>query len=139
MACRAENANVANFDALDFKYGRSDVKELEQRSLVDFFEHGDESAILERAAPDLKRVAFDHLLLAEGERAKLTQKLGFSRRITRYASAIGLVLNFKLPKKTKSNSDRFVASMATASGGASEGKLARLASIGIKCENAEVL
>ena len=130
------NAENGKKDALSFTYGQgSNVQELEKLSLVDFYQHSDESAILSHADARLPRVPFDHLLLAEGERARLTQRLGFDRRVTRYASAIGLVLNIKQAQMS-SNHEKFVVSMADGGGGAALGQLAQR---GIVCENVELL
>jgi hypothetical protein len=84
---------------LSFTVGEQNPERLEKHSKVDFFEKAETSdgAVLrdEASLPsEIKNViSFDSLVIAEGESSKLIRHLGFDRYVTRYAAAIGIIVN----------------------------------------------
>nr|KAJ3421935.1 [F-actin]-monooxygenase mical3 [Polyrhizophydium stewartii] len=91
---------------------------LQKTSLVDFVEPpisadgailrsldaatDDERALL--SDPSTEFLSFDVLLAAEGEASRLIRRLGFERKITRFAEAIGIVANFDFTPGAKGSS-----------------------------------
>jgi hypothetical protein len=103
--------------ALSLKPSEVDAQKFKKVSKVDFFERAisDNGAI--KSEPDghfnsLQIHEFDSLLIAEGESSKLIRILGFDRKLTKYANAIGIVVNMfygpdenpKLSEEVKSSS-----------------------------------
>jgi hypothetical protein len=84
---------------LAFTAGEQNADRLEKHSKVDFFEKAmtSDGAILrdQAALPEeIKHVIpFDSLVVAEGESSKLIRNLGFDRCVTRFAPAIGIIVN----------------------------------------------
>jgi len=84
---------------LAFTAGEQNADRLEKHSKVDFFEKAmtSDGAILrdQAALPEeIKHVIpFDSLVVAEGESSKLIRNLGFDRYVTRFAPAIGIIVN----------------------------------------------
>jgi hypothetical protein len=138
---------AAQHDALAFATCRTDVSAMQRTSAVGFTEPAaGEGAVLDDEALARLRASFDvgvlrvnTLLVAEGEKSVLLSNLGFSRRVTRFASAVALVVNLR--RDGAAAGERIgVASMSAAdwnSGDASA--LVKLAERGIKCENVEHL
>ncbi|KAI8930169.1 hypothetical protein BC831DRAFT_440730 [Entophlyctis helioformis] len=102
----------------ELSFQPSDVatEDLQKRSKVDFvepavsrdgavlrsFEAADET---ERALlPKARFYAFDSLLVAEGESSRLIRRLGFDRKVQRFAEAIGLVANFEFTPNASAGS-----------------------------------
>jgi hypothetical protein len=136
---------TAQHDALAFAACRTDVSAMQRTSAVGFTEPAaGEGAVLDDEALARLRASFsvgvlrvNTLVVAEGERSVLLSNLGFSRRVTRFASAVALVVNLRRDAGAAAAGERIgVASMSAAdwnSGDASA--LVKLAERGIKCEN----
>jgi hypothetical protein len=84
---------------LAFTAGEQNFERLEKHSKVDYFEKSTTSdgAIFrntESVPSEIKHVIpFDSLVVAEGESSKLIRNLGFDRNVTRFAPAIGIIVN----------------------------------------------
>jgi hypothetical protein len=84
---------------LAFTVGEQNADRLEKHSKVDFFEKATtkDGAILRNHSElpeEIKHVIpFDSLVVAEGESSKLIRNLGFDRYVTRFAPAIGIIVN----------------------------------------------
>lgn len=143
------NQIQAKKDALSFVYGRSDVSNLQQYSLVDFVElaASDSGAVLspqqvqsladEGGSDSVRQFECDVLLVAEGERSKLITQLGFDRKIQRFKSAIGLVINLDLGEHK--NDHKFKVKVQSVANAASTELLVKLGGQRVAVENVEVL
>jgi hypothetical protein len=151
-------ATAAQHDLLSFVACRVDPSLLQRTSRVNFVEPAaGEAAVLTDDALARLRATFERvdllpvttLMVAEGERSALLANLGFSRAVTRYASAVGLVVNV-VRGAAPGNVVRGaapgggeavgVASLAAADWNSGEkSALAKMAAAGIKCENVEHL
>lgn len=142
-------ANAAQHDLLSFVACRVDASLLQRTSRVNFVEPAaGEAAVLNDESLARLRGAFervdllpvDTLMVAEGERSALLANLGFSRAVTRYASAVGLVVNVVRGAAPNGGEAVGVASMSAADWNSGEkSALAKMAAGGIKCENVEHL
>lgn len=140
-------SSTAQHDALAFAACRTDVSAMQRTSAVGFTEPAaGEGALFDADALARVRAAFDvsllrvsTLVVAEGEKSLLLSNLGFSRRVTRFASAVALVVNLKR-EGAAAGASVGVASMSAADWNSGEGSaLVKLAERGIKCENVEHL
>ncbi|KAJ3019798.1 UNVERIFIED_CONTAM: [F-actin]-monooxygenase mical3 [Siphonaria sp. JEL0065] len=89
-------------------------------------------------------VPFDYLLVAEGESSRLIRHLGFDRKIWRFASMIGIVVNIdisaaglKSASSLERNLPEFVVTRASATW--KQGPLGKLDALGYELENMEYL
>jgi len=84
---------------LAFTAGEQNFERLEKHSKVDYFEKATslDGAVLrdEASLPsEIKHIIpIDSLVIAEGESSKLIRHLGFDRFVTRFAPAIGIIVN----------------------------------------------
>jgi hypothetical protein len=150
---------------LALRPGEQDVSRLKQTSKVDFVEPSepDAKAILsgkngglaplDREWPLLvdptengshaSLIPFSVLLIAEGESSRLIRRLGFSRKVSRFANAIGIVCNldFSSAGGLASSPERTIPErvVSRASADWSQTVLGPLAETGIKLENLEYL
>ena len=84
-------------EELSLRPAETNADALDRTSLVDFYEHATSShgAIRPPPSPPLPvsasgRLAFDALIVAEGESSRLIRNLGFDRHVTRFGPAIGI-------------------------------------------------
>jgi hypothetical protein len=130
---------------LSFTAGEQNFERLEKHSKVDYFEKASspDGAVLrdEASLPsEIKHIIpFDSLVIAEGESSKLIRHLGFDRNVTRFAPAIGVIVNcvFNRANPIEKKLNEFVVYRSQADW--RETCLGKLSENGVEVENMEYM
>ncbi|KAJ3041566.1 [F-actin]-monooxygenase mical3 [Rhizophlyctis rosea] len=142
---------------LSLKPSETDTSRLTRLNKVDFTEPAisQDGAIITPSSATLSHLTntkppsshllpFTTFLIAEGESSRLIRHLGFTRRVTKFAEAIGIVINlhFSATATTSSSApERQLPEYITSQSDAEwrSGPLGKLATIGLNVENLEYM
>ena len=116
LSLRGQDAGSSVASELSLTPCETDTSRLRKETLVDFFEpalsqdgaiYGGSGSATSAPPETAATFAFDALLIAEGEASTLTRHLGFDRRVTRFAPAVGIVVNLEYtPGATPGSAER---------------------------------